>query len=149
MSESSFPLRIGTLAREAGVTVETIRYYQRRNLLGEPERPPRGQRAYPARYVDRLRFIKRAQALGFTLEEIAELLALDSGTGHARAQALASRRLAEIEDKIRDLERMRATLRELLHRCEHTRGRVACPIITGLAEAPPPRKARGRDNARQ
>jgi len=140
MDDASQPLRIGALARAAGVNVETIRYYQRRKLLGQPDRPYGGQRAYPPEYAQRLRFIKRAQALGFTLEEIAELLTLDAGTGHVRARALAARRLAEIEAKLVDLSEMRAALRELLQRCEHTRGKVACPIISGLEPGSAPRR---------
>jgi MerR family transcriptional regulator, mercuric resistance operon regulatory protein len=126
------PLKIGNLASAADVGVETIRYYQRRRLLAQPARPARGQRVYPPSYVERLRFIKRAQALGFSLDEIAALLSLDSGTGHARAHALAARRLAEIEEKIADLAAMRDALADLIQRCEHTRGRVTCPIIATL-----------------
>jgi MerR family mercuric resistance operon transcriptional regulator len=91
----SAPLRIGTLAREAGVGIETIRYYQRRKLLGTPSRPLNGQRMYSTEHVDRIRFIKRAQALGFTLEDAAVLLQLNDGTGHVRARQLAVQRLAE------------------------------------------------------
>ena len=133
----SQPLKIGSLASAADVGIETIRYYQRRRLLGQPTRPLRGQRLYPPEYVERVRFIKRAQALGFSLDEIAALMSLDSGTGHARARALASKRLAEIEAKIADLTVMRATLVDLVHRCEHTHGKVACPIIATLVTGGP------------
>ena len=147
------PLKIGSLASAADVGIETIRYYQRRRLLGQPARPLRGQRVYPADYVDRVRFIKRAQALGFSLDEIAALLRLDSGTGHARAHALASKRLAEIEAKIADLTAMRASLAELIRRCERTHGKVACPIIATLSSnrrhgaAPPKTGARKRSHS--
>src|SRR5512145_929634 len=94
------PLRIGALARAAGVGVETIRYYQRRRLLGTPARAFGGQRSYTPDFVDRLRFIKRAQALGFSLADVAALLQLDDGTGHVRARQLAAARLAEIESRI-------------------------------------------------
>jgi MerR family mercuric resistance operon transcriptional regulator len=148
MTIETTPLRIGALAQAAGVGVETIRYYQRRGLLGEPQRPPRGQRIYPAQYVDRVRFIRRAQRLGFSLDEIATLLTLDSGTGHARAHALATHRVAEIEARIADLSAMREALAELALKCEHTRGRVACPIIATLTgrgnDAPRPAAALGR-----
>src|SRR5512134_417604 len=97
------PLKIGQLAASAGVGVETIRYYQRRKLLGTPPKPYGSQRLYPAEYVDRLRFIKRAQALGFSLDDVAVLLQLNDGTGHARARALAAKRLAAVEAKIADL----------------------------------------------
>ncbi len=115
--------------------IETIRYYQRRGLLTQPQRPYGGQRAYKHADVERVRFIKRAQTLGFSLDEIAELLKLDAGTGHARAHALGARRLTEIEGKLADLLAMRDALRALLRRCEHRRGRVACPIIATLAPA--------------
>jgi MerR family mercuric resistance operon transcriptional regulator len=148
MQPQSQPLKIGSLANAADVGIETIRYYQRRRLLGQPTRPLRGQRVYPPDYVERVRFIKRAQALGFSLEEIAALLTLDSGTGHARAHALASRRLAEIEAKLADLAAMRTTLRELIRRCEHTHGKVACPIIATLAAPPAAPKRQPKVKAR-
>jgi len=129
------PLRIGALARAAGVGVETVRYYQRLKLLGTPPRPDRGQRLYPAEYADRLRFIKRAQALGFALDDVAVLLQLNDGTGHARARALAAKRLAAVEAKIADLAAIRDVLRELIRRCKHAEGRVPCPIISALAPA--------------
>lgn len=144
MKLDTSPMKIGTLARAAEVGVETIRYYQRRRLLGEPPRPLGGQRLYPAEDVDRLRFIKRAQGLGFSLDEIATLLTLEKGTAHVRAHTLASRRLAEIEAKLADLTTMRDALADLVSRCEHTHGKVACPIIATLASspaiAPPARK---------
>lgn len=130
------PMRIGALAQAADVGVETIRYYQRRGLLGEPARPMRGLRAYPVEYVERIRFIKRAQRLGFSLDEIATLLALDRGTGHRRAHDLAKHRLVEMESKIADLTAMRATLADLVRRCERTEGKVACPIIASLGTEP-------------
>jgi MerR family mercuric resistance operon transcriptional regulator len=126
------PLRIGALARAAGVGVETIRYYQRRRLLGTPARAFGGQRSYPPDFVDRLRFIKRAQALGFSLADVAALLQLDDGTGHVRARQLAAARLAEIESRIADLAAMREVLAQLIHDCEHAEGRVPCPIIATL-----------------
>jgi MerR family mercuric resistance operon transcriptional regulator len=135
------PLRIGGLADAAGVGTETIRYYQRRGLLGRPPKPDGGQRAYPPAYVQRVRFIKRAQALGFSLDEIAALLALDSGTGHARARLLATQRLAQIETRIAGLAAMRAALADLIDRCAHSAGRVSCPIITTLASAQPSARA--------
>jgi len=127
------PLRIGTLARAAGVGIETIRYYQRRKLLGTPPKPLNGQRLYPAEYTRRLRFIKRAQALGFSLQDIATLLQLNDGTGHARARQLAAARLQDVERRLADLAAMRDRLAHLIHECEHAHGRVACPIIRTLS----------------
>jgi MerR family mercuric resistance operon transcriptional regulator len=126
------PLKIGQLAASAGVGVETIRYYQRRKLLGTPVRALGGQRSYPPEYVDRLRFIKRAQALGFSLADVAALLQLNDGTGHVRARQLAAARLAEIDSRIADLAAMRAVLARLIRDCEHAEGRVPCPIVATL-----------------
>ena len=137
MEQKPRGLRIGSLADAAGVGTETIRYYQRRNLLGRPPRPQSGQRLYPPEYVERVQFIKRAQALGFSLDEIATLLRLDRGSDHARARALALQRLVQINEKLADLAAMRDALTELVRRCERTHGKVACPIIVTLASARP------------
>ena len=141
------PLKIGALARAADVGVETIRYYQRRKLLATPPRPDAGQRLYPPEYVERLRFIKRAQALGFSLDEVAALLLLNDGTGHVRARQLATRRLGEIEKRIADLAAIRKVLDALVRECAHAEGRVPCPIIATLSrpaelEARRPRQPR-------
>ena len=136
------PLRIGTLARAAGVGIETIRYYQRRRLLGTPARAFGGQRSYPPEFVDRVRFIKRAQALGFSLDDVAALLQLNDGTGHVRARQLASARLAEIESRVADLAAMRDVLAKLIRHCEHTEGRVPCPIIATLLHDDAPARQR-------
>jgi MerR family mercuric resistance operon transcriptional regulator len=110
--------------------VETIRYYQSRRLLPIPPKPLGGQRLYPGETVDRLRFIKHAQSLGFSLDEIATLLKLNDGTDHARARRLAEARLAEVEARAADLQRLGALLRSLTQACEHAEARkVACPII--------------------
>lgn len=129
------PLRVGSLARAAGVKVETIRYYQQRGLLPTPPRPPGGQRLYPAALVERLRFIKRAQGLGFSLDDIASLVKLDDGVDHARARATASHRLKEIDLRIADLTAMRDTLRKLIRDCEHASGKIPCPIIRAVSPA--------------
>lgn len=129
------PLKIGQLAASAGVGIETIRYYQRRKLLGTPPKPYGRQRLYPAAYVDRLRFIKRAQALGFSLDDVAVLLQLNDGTGHVRARELARRRLGEIESRIADLAAIKGVLERLIRECEHAHGRLPCPIIVTLLQA--------------
>lgn len=126
-------LSIGHLAEQAGVNVETIRYYQRRGLMAQPEKPPGGQRRYPAEVVKRVRFIKRAQTLGFTLDEVAGLLQLDEADACARTLALAARKLDIIEHKLADLAAMRKALATLMRQCRTTRGSVACPIIHALA----------------
>lgn len=127
---------ISGLARAAGVGVETVRYYQRRGLLPTPERPPGGTRdggvrRYGAEAVRRLRFIRSAQAAGFTLEQIGELLALDAGSDHARARALARERIAALDAKIAELEAARASLARLAEACEHG-DHGPCPILASF-----------------
>lgn len=126
-------LTIGKLADAAGVNVETIRYYQRRGLLDEPTKPQGGHRRYTTDQVKRLRFIKRAQALGFTLTEVGGLLQLDEGCACAETQALATRKLALIERKIADLTAMRDVLGGLVQQCHKVDGETPCPIIDVLA----------------
>jgi MerR family mercuric resistance operon transcriptional regulator len=131
-------LTIGRLARTAGVGIETGRYSQQRALLPVP--PPSGaQRHYPAQAVQRIRFIKRAQELGFSLDEIAELLRLQDGSDHEPIRQVASQRLAQIEHKLADLRRMQKVLRHLVEACEHTGADAPCPIIESLAH---PQRAR-------
>jgi MerR family mercuric resistance operon transcriptional regulator len=128
-------LTIGRLAGVAGVNVETIRYYQRRGLLHEPQRPLGGYRRYPADMVKRVRFIKRAQALGFTLEEIAGLLRLDKAGCCADTRELAAHKLASIERKLLDLTAMRDALADLVRQCDagQVQTQTSCPIIRALA----------------
>jgi MerR family mercuric resistance operon transcriptional regulator len=137
-------LTIGRLARRAAVSVETIRYYQRLRLLEEPPRPPGGVRRYGEGAIARVRFIKRAQQLGFSLAEIGRLLALQDEQTCRAARALAQEKLALVEARLADLERMQAVLKALIARCAPRRGKVACPIIESLAaDAPPAQQARG------
>ncbi|MBN9205923.1 Hg(II)-responsive transcriptional regulator [Methylibium petroleiphilum] len=126
-------LSIGRLAAEAGVNVETIRYYQRRGLLAEPERPLNGQRRYPAELTKHVRFIKRAQVLGFTLEEIAGLLRLEEARACAETRELADRKLQVIDSKLADLKAMRKALAKLVHQCDAPDSKSCCPIIHALA----------------
>ncbi len=126
---------IGRLARAAGVNVETVRYYQRLGLVDEPPKPESGFRHYPADTLDRIVFIKRAQQLGFRLEEIRELLEL--GDGHcANVRAKAEQKRRQIEAQIRDLRAMGATLDELIAACRAGRGDARCPIVATLARRP-------------
>ena len=126
-------LPIGRLAAKAGVNVETIRYYQRRGLLSEPAKPLNGHRRYPADCAKRVRFIKRAQVLGFTLEEINGLLRLDAAHACAETRDLAARKLHIIEQKLADLAAMREALAKLMRQCDSLDGTGACPIIDALA----------------
>lgn len=131
---------IAGLAGAGGVGVETIRYYQRRGLLDTPDRAQTGGsgggvRRYGEGDVQRLRFIRSAQGAGFTLEEIAELLALDAGHDHARARALAETRIAALDAKIDELQAARASLARLANACAGT-VRGPCPILTAFDPAP-------------
>jgi MerR family transcriptional regulator, mercuric resistance operon regulatory protein len=128
-------LTIGQLAEAAGVSVETVRYYQRRGLLREPARPLGGIRRYSLGDVKRIRFIKRAQQLGFSLEEVGKLLQLEDGRSCRETERLAEQKLALVEARIADLQRLRKTLKELIGRCEAGRGTITCPIIASLTEA--------------
>ena len=119
---------IGGLAKAAGVGVETVRYYQRRGLLAEPARPPGEVRRYGDEDVRRLRFIRRAQAAGFTLEQIGELLALDRTDDRPRVRELATERLAALDQRIAELEQARAALERLRSTCASGR-KGPCPIL--------------------
>lgn len=131
-SPAAESLTIGRLARAADVGVETIRYYQDRKLLPIP--PSTGAfRYYPVSLVERIRFIKRAQELGFSLDEVAELLHLEESADRASIRHIATDRLAQIEHKLADLRRMQKVLRHLVTECEHTSADLPCPIIGTLA----------------
>ncbi|MHB8697440.1 MAG: Hg(II)-responsive transcriptional regulator [Sulfuricaulis sp.] len=126
-------LTIGKLAAAAEVNVETVRYYQRRGLLGVPSTPPQGYRRYPAATLKQLRFIKRAQALGFTLSEIAGLLRLDEAYVCAETRNMAAGKLGLITHKIAGLAAMQRVLAGLVRQCDSGDGGSACPIIDALA----------------
>ncbi|HEY8899100.1 MAG TPA: MerR family DNA-binding protein [Chthoniobacterales bacterium] len=127
-------LTTGALAAEAGVNLETVRFYERSGLLKKPRRTAAGYRQYPSADVVRLRFIKRAQELGFSLKEIAELLSLRAAPARnrSRVKRLAVDKLTVIEGKIRDLMRMRDTLASVSSACDGRGSVVDCPIITAL-----------------
>jgi MerR family transcriptional regulator, mercuric resistance operon regulatory protein len=127
-------LTIGTLAKRGGVNVETIRYYQRRGLLLEPIRPAGGFRRYPLDSVKRVRFIKRAQGLGFTLEEILGLLALDEQKACLETRGIAAHKLELIEQKIADLSKIKKSLSRLVRACDTSSDGAPCPIIHLLAD---------------
>src|SRR5690348_13092510 len=125
-------MTIGILARQGGVGVETIRYYQRRGLLQAPRRA-HGFRRYDDQDLRRLRFIRSAQAAGFTLEEVSELLALDATHDRARARQLAKARIAALDEKIAELEAARDALKRLARDCGAS-SRGPCPIITAFEQ---------------
>lgn len=122
---------IGGLARAAGVGVETVRYYQRRGLLDEPARPHGEVRRYGEDDLRRLKFIRAAQAAGFTLAEIGELLALSAARDHVRARELAQARVAALDDKIAELQAARTALAGLAAACASQRA-GPCPILTAF-----------------
>jgi MerR family mercuric resistance operon transcriptional regulator len=125
-------LTIGQLAHASDVNVETIRYYQRRELLEEPQKPLGGHRRYAPAAVRRVKFIRRAQQLGFTLEEVKNLLRLEDGGDCRETRQLAEQKVTIIEARIAALTRMRSALRELIAQCGDERSRT-CPIIATLA----------------
>ena len=128
-------LTIGRLAEAAEVNVETIRYYQRRGLLDEPDKPIGGQRRYSSADATRVAFIKRAQQLGFTLEEVKDLLLLEDGQSCKETRLLAEHKLAIIEARIAGLTRMRRLLKGLIAECVQGRRPRSCPIIATLSSA--------------
>ncbi len=127
------PLTIGFLARAAEVNVETIRYYQRFGIIDEPTKPFEGYRIYPPETVDRLRFIKRAKQLGFSLKEIAELLELGDGRCEdVRVRAEIKR--THVEEQIKDLKKLKKTLDTLIKSCQFDNGSAHCPIVETLVQ---------------
>lgn len=132
-------MTIGAAARRAGVGIDTIRYYEREGLLPAPQRRLSGYREYGAATVARLCFIRRAKDLGFTLEEIRDLLTLsvDRERGVRGVKQRAEARLAEIERRIRELQRVRRGLRQLIDACPGHGDLHACPILNALGQEPP------------
>ena len=125
-------MTIGALAKACGVGVETVRYYQRRGLLAEPQRRAGGVRRYGTDAVARLGFIRRAQDVGFTLDEVKVLLKLGETPNCRGARTLAAQKLEVVKTRMRDLQRVRRALTELIERCDAGRNRH-CPIIENLA----------------
>jgi Hg(II)-responsive transcriptional regulator len=129
------PLHTGELARQAGVNVETLRFYEREGLLAEPPRRPSGYREYPPEAVALVLFIQRAKQLGFSLKEVKELLALREVPRATCGDVvvIAERKVADIDAKISDLRAMRAALTKLLKECPGSAPIAQCPIIESLA----------------
>lgn len=135
MQEASYT--IGDVAEAAGVGVETVRYYERRGLVPQPGRGVGAYRRYGKGHVDRIRFVKRGQALGFSLEEIATLLELEDGTDRRSIRRIASARMEETRRRIADLRRIERVLAHLLHECEAHSTAPRCPIIAAITDAGP------------
>ncbi len=124
-------MRISQLAQAADVHVETIRYYQRRGLIKQPSKPAHGYRNYPAETLNRIRFIRRAQELGFTLNEISHLLELEAIPCHD-VMLLAETKLQSVQEKIRDLQRLASVLNHLVGQCQDNPDDTHCPIVASL-----------------
>lgn len=130
MSPKNFT--IGALAKKAGVSIDTIRFYQRRELLVEPVKPPLGARRYTEQDLQRIRFIKQSQKLGFSLDEISELLKLEDGQHCQEVYEIALKKLALIRERIEGLRTMEIALSNLVERCANNPASVLCPIIITL-----------------
>lgn len=139
------PLTIGTAARAAGVNVETIRFYERRGLLTQPRKPRAGYREYSPETVSRVRFVRRAQEIGFLLREIKELLSLraDPHADCSDVREKARAKLEVVDQKITELKRVRAALDEVISVCPGRGALRACSILEVLEPAPSPATARG------
>jgi Hg(II)-responsive transcriptional regulator len=127
-------MTIGELARLAGVKVETVRFYEREGLIPPPPRRRSGYRQYPSDAVRRIQFIRQAKELGFTLLEVSELLSLRVGRGSScdNVRSRAAGKIADIDRRILDLERMRAALRDLTNACKGRGPSGDCPILEAL-----------------
>jgi Hg(II)-responsive transcriptional regulator len=127
-------LTIGTLARKAGVGVETVRFYERRGLLRRPARPRAGYRAYPEEAVGRIGFIRNAQRLGFTLQEVRDLLSLrmSAGMSCAAVRSRAAAKAADVQRRLGDLERIRTALEKLIAACPGHGALTHCTILDAL-----------------
>ena len=132
MGEKLENLTIGAFAGMAGVNVETIRFYQRKGLLSEPDRPRGRIRRYGELDVARVKFVKSAQRLGFSLDEVAGLLKLEDGTHCDDARVLAEQKLEDVRGRLADLHRIESALERLVEDCCATRGTVTCPMIAAL-----------------
>lgn len=128
------PMTIGRVAEHAGVGIETVRFYEREGLLVTPARSAAGYRLYDADVVTRLQFVRRAKELGFTLNEIKELLSLrvDSTTSRQDVRARAKTKIKDFENKIRTLQRMKKALVRLIQECCEKGDGAGCPILRAL-----------------
>ena len=122
---------ISKLAKELSINIETIRFYERKGMIQQPEKPTTGYRHYTDEIRNRIRFIKRSQDLGFTLEEISTLLELKYQSCD-ETQKLATNKLAKVQEKIADLTRLEKALKSLLIQCDDNADERSCPIIMSL-----------------
>ena len=133
-------MKTGQVARQSGVNIQTLRYYERRGLLQSPSRRPSGYREYTFDAVRVIRFVKRAQHLGFSLDEVESLLELAAGgpPNCDKARALATQKLAEMHGKIARLRAMQDSLTRLVETCERPRHQRDCPLLDALADPEAP-----------
>ncbi|MCU7960434.1 MAG: Hg(II)-responsive transcriptional regulator [gamma proteobacterium symbiont of Bathyaustriella thionipta] len=122
---------IGKLAKELSINIETIRFYERKGIIRQPEKPLSGYRHYSDEILHRIRFIKRSQDLGFTLDEITDLLSLEHQPCD-KTQQLAEKKLNQVQEKIADLMRLEQALKSLLDQCQDNSDNFSCPIIKAL-----------------
>lgn len=132
MNNALNPFTIGVLATQAGVNVETIRFYQRKNLLHAPPRDAGSIRRYSQTDIDRVHFIKSAQRLGFSLNEVAQLLNLEDGSRCEEAREQAQQKLISVRAKLADLQHIERALSGLVERCSSASETVCCPLIAAL-----------------
>jgi len=135
MNKTSNTLTIGLLAQAVGINVEAIRFYQRKGLMPLPERAYGSIRRYTDADLDRVRFIKASQRLGFSLAEVGELLRLEDGTHCEEARRIAEHKLRNVREKLDDLQRIETALDQLVARCDSARKTVKCPLISSLQES--------------
>ena len=131
-------MTIGQLAEAAGVNVETIRYYQRRELLARPARPSGGIGRYSPGALTRLRFIKRSQSLGFSLDDVQTLLSLDDGQSCMSAKEIGEHKLADVRQRIQTLQALESVLQQLVTQCSTSKRKVSCPLIEALMRSEEP-----------
>ena len=132
MANAPLNLSIGAVADAAGVNVETIRFYQRKGLLDTPQRQPGEMRRYRPSDAARVQFVKAAQRLGFSLDEIRALLKLDDGSHCDEARAMAEQKLDDVRSKLVNLRQMQVALEGLVTDCCATKGKAACPLMASL-----------------
>ncbi len=134
----SHSLTIGRLANAAGVNLDTVRYYERKDLMPEPQRSEAGYRLYSQQDLERLKFIRGAKSLGFSLDEIRRLLSLVDGEGdRAEVRALAATRLEDMERSLAEIQRVRTVLAELITACSGHGSVRDCPIVEAVVAAQP------------
>jgi Predicted transcriptional regulators len=131
-------MTIGQLAEAAGVNVETVRYYHRRGLLAPPKRAAGSIGRYPAGALTWLRFIKRSQSLGFSLDDVQTLLSLEDGQSCEAARTIGEHKLADVRQRIQTLQALEAALADLVSRCSTSKRKVSCPLIDALMQVEEP-----------